>query len=157
MIENFSSGTEDRMPVIILYNKNSWSCNTIGSLWATSGPRSRVTNPAILFLNLILVVVHVDGVRGCHWTEATNGPIVYADDSWLWRATAECHWHGKTEELGERTVPSHFVHQKSHMDWPGHPRWEATTGLLSRSTAISHKISLTGKNGVRYKLSQEQT
>jgi hypothetical protein len=46
------------------------------------------------------------------------------------------------------------------MDWPGpepgHPRWEATTGLLSCSTAISHKISLTGKNGVRYQLSQEQ-
>jgi hypothetical protein len=51
-------------------------------------------------------------------------------------APVEWNWQGKTEELREKPKNSgknlsqcHFVHLKSHMDWPGiepgPPRWEA--------------------------------
>jgi hypothetical protein len=40
------------------------------------------------------------------------------------------YWQRKTEELGETLCQCHFVHHKSHMDWPGRepgpPRWEVS-------------------------------
>jgi hypothetical protein len=44
---------------------------------------------------------------------------------WVWRATVEWYWQGKTEELWEKPVPMPLVLHKSYMDWPGPPRWEA--------------------------------
>jgi hypothetical protein len=35
-----------------------------------------------------------------------NGPIVHTPvDIWVWRATAEWYWQGRTEGLGEKPVP----------------------------------------------------
>jgi hypothetical protein len=31
----------------------------------------------------------------------------------------EWYWQGKTDELGEKPSQCHFIHHKSHMDWPG--------------------------------------
>jgi hypothetical protein len=42
-------------------------------------------------------VVHVDGVRLCLWTAATNGPLVHPPDNvWVWRGKVEWYWQGKT-------------------------------------------------------------
>jgi hypothetical protein len=50
--------------------------------------------------------VHVDGVRLCLGTAASNGPIVHPpDDMLVWRAMVECYWQGITEELGKNPVP----------------------------------------------------
>jgi hypothetical protein len=52
-------------------------------------------------------VVHVDVVRLCLWTAATNKPIVNSSDYDIiaWRVTVEWYWQGRTEKLGERHVP----------------------------------------------------
>jgi hypothetical protein len=55
-----------------------------------------------------IIVVHVDGVRLCLWTAASNGPIFHpSDDTWICKAMVEWYWQGKPEELREReTCPS---------------------------------------------------
>jgi hypothetical protein len=53
-----------------------------------------------------LSVVHVEGVRLCLWTTATNSPIVHPPgDTWAWRTTVEWYWQGKAKNL-EETCPN---------------------------------------------------
>jgi hypothetical protein len=50
-------------------------------------------------------VVHADGVRLCHWTAATNGPIIHPPgDKWVWRATVEWYSYVKAKELKGKPV-----------------------------------------------------
>jgi hypothetical protein len=46
------------------------------------------------------VVVHVGGLRLSLWTAATSEPLFRpSDGTWVWTATVEWYWQGKTEEL----------------------------------------------------------
>jgi hypothetical protein len=70
---------------------------------------------------------------------------------WRWRwllffvlfLVMEHRWNeierGKRKNLGKNMSQCHFVHHKSHMDWPGiepgPPRWEAAANRLSHGTA----------------------
>lgn len=47
---------------------------------------------------------HVDDVRLCLWSAATNGPIAYPRDNTWWRATVEWYWQVKTKRIGEKPV-----------------------------------------------------
>jgi hypothetical protein len=62
--------------------------------------------PAVSVFN-VCVVVHVDGVRLCLWTAATNGYIVHTpDDIWIWSATVEWYWQGENRRAQIKTYPS---------------------------------------------------
>jgi hypothetical protein len=51
-------------------------------------------------------VVHVDGLRLCLWTVATNGPLLFIPQVIrVRRATVECCWQRKGDELGEKPYP----------------------------------------------------
>jgi hypothetical protein len=51
------------------------------------------------------VVINIDGVARLE-TASTNRPIVHPPgDMWVWRATAEWYWQGKTDKLQEKPVP----------------------------------------------------
>jgi hypothetical protein len=60
------------------------------------------------------------------WTAATNGQIVYPQEYGEWR------WNdidrGKPKNSEKNLSQCHFVHNKSHTDWPdrepGTSRWE---------------------------------
>jgi hypothetical protein len=69
------------------------------------------------------VVVYVDGVRPCLWTVATNGPIVYPQVTYDY---GEPQWNdidrGKPKNSEKNLSQSHFIHDKSHIDWAGRER-----------------------------------
>jgi hypothetical protein len=50
----------------------------------------------------------------CLWTAFCSFP----DDIWVWSATVEWHWNGKTEELGEKPIQCRYVQHESYKDWP---------------------------------------
>jgi hypothetical protein len=69
---------------------------------------SMFQTPDISFKNCIEVVclvVHVDGVRLCLWTAATNGPTVHLPgDIWSCRVTVEWYRLGRTLDSSTRAV-----------------------------------------------------
>jgi hypothetical protein len=57
----------------------------------------------------LIVHVHVDGVRRCLWTAATNRPIVHPPGDMViyeYGVTVEWYWQGKAEDLEEKSVPA---------------------------------------------------
>jgi hypothetical protein len=71
------------------------------------------------------VVAHVYGVRIRLWTAATNGPIIDTlDDIWIWKATVEWYWQGKTKELGVKPVPVQLCPTQipQELTWGIHPK-----------------------------------
>ena len=57
--------------------------------------------------------------------------------SWMngYGALVEWYWQGKTEVLGDKLSQWHFVHHKSHKDWPGIEPGLATN-RMRRGTAF---------------------
>jgi hypothetical protein len=52
---------------------------------------------------ILHLVDHVNGVRLCLWTAATNRPTVHPlDHTRVWTATVEWCWQGKTGEIWEK-------------------------------------------------------
>jgi hypothetical protein len=64
---------------------------------------SRNTNDISCSWNV--VVVHVDWVRPCLWTVASNGPVVHSLDDMSMERDSGMVLTGETEELGEEPVP----------------------------------------------------
>jgi hypothetical protein len=58
-----------------------------------------------------------------------TGPTVLAPDDIrmmvIVEQSVQYELAGETEVLGENLSYCQFVHHKSHMTWPGPPRWEA--------------------------------
>jgi hypothetical protein len=52
-----------------------------------------------------MVFFYVDRVRLCLELGPPMGLFFIPHDMWVWRATVELYWQGKTEELGENPVP----------------------------------------------------
>jgi hypothetical protein len=84
---------------------------------------------------------------------ASNGPTVHPPyDIWKWRSTADWYWQGKTEELGERSVPLPLCLPRiSHgltraRSWVSTVRGRRLTSwAMSRSSVIFYQqISLVG-------------
>jgi hypothetical protein len=95
------------------------------------------------------ILVFVDGVSLCLWTATTNGPIVHSPDNiyehgdpW-WNYTDR----RKVKIWQKNLSQCHFVHHKSHKDWPGPRR------LTAWATALSWFLlqALCKQNHVLYK------
>jgi hypothetical protein len=53
----------------------------------------------------IVIVLHVDRVRLCLLTAATNGPIVHPPGGvWTWRVMEEWYWRGKPKHCSSATL-----------------------------------------------------
>jgi hypothetical protein len=60
----------------------------------------------------------------------SRNSMIHWHDIWVWRATVEWYWQGKTEELGEKPVPVPL--------WPTQiPHGARTPGLCSERLAIN--------------------
>jgi hypothetical protein len=72
------------------------------------------THGAKIVEALTVVVVHVDGVRLCLWTAATNGPIVHPPGNTY--EYGEPRWNdidrGKPKNSEKNLSQCHFVHHK---------------------------------------------
>jgi hypothetical protein len=63
---------------------------------------AKATDDSTKIWNGIKTLSFVPMRWGYLWSATTNGPIVHPqDDIWVWSATVEWYWQGKTEEIGE--------------------------------------------------------
>jgi hypothetical protein len=132
LVEAFATGWSlvQRSPTVCL-NKI-----TKPPVWDGQGPYKdcRATDDEDDFLNqhqsADLIVVHVDGVGlGLSLNCGHQRAYSLCTGWWVWRATVQWYWQGKTEERGEKPVPVPLCPTQIPHELTGHepkpPWWQA--------------------------------
>jgi hypothetical protein len=114
-------------PTGCLIRRMDMRTHGINATWSARKTRPSSSNK----LFELLVVVHVDGVRLCLWTAATNRPVVHSrDDIWVWTAMVE--WYL------DRTKPNNSEKKPVAVPFcPGPSRERRAVKRLSHGTARS--------------------
>jgi hypothetical protein len=114
----------------------------IYSPWIQSVGLLRVGLILCIYLqtNLLLIVVHVDGVRSCRWTAASNEPIVHprgiyeSGEPW-WNGIDRGKRRSRRKDCPSATLPTTNATQTEPGENPGLRGEQPATNHLSHGTA----------------------
>jgi hypothetical protein len=97
--------------------------------------------PFVSPVSLHVIYVYVDGGHstslncGYQWSYCSSSP----DDAWVWKTTVE-NIDRKAGKLGKNLSQCHYIHHKSHMEWPACEHRPASKRIVRSTT--SHISSL---------------